>query len=263
MAGIFIASGVLTAIGIGLLFARRSKKDKLLELKFTQTATAKELHDLCNSVAAELGNAGGFSQMTEVKGIIECDAPLTSELAKHPCVYYAMTVEERYEETVTEKDSQGREVRRTRTATSTVASNTQRTEFKVRDQTGTMTIDPTHADMDGVQILSKYEPAPSKGGFSFGSFALNASERKVLGYQLTETTIPLNRRTYVIGEATDRSGRLLIQKPADKEKPFIVTLKSEEELTRSTESTIKGLAIGAIACFVIAAAVLVFSIVKP
>lgn len=265
MAAIIIGA-VLLGISLLLFFLRRKSQDKLLEIKSTQTSTAKDLHDLWQSVKNELGTTGGFKQLTEVKGVVKCDQPLTGELSKQPCVYYEMEVLERFEETYYEKDAQGNNQRRTRTGTTSVAHNTQSVPFYVEDPTGKTLINPHAADIDPVKAVSKYEQnIQNRNTLSFGGFSLNVSQnrndRRILGYEFTEKIIPLDRRAYVIGEATDTSGELMIQKPAEKGKPFIITLKSEEELTKGTESNIKALMIGAMISLVAGIAALAYGII--
>ncbi|NUM80202.1 hypothetical protein HUU42_05295 [bacterium] len=254
---------VILIIGGVLIVLRRKQQDKLLEIKSTQTSTAKDLTELCQSVKDELGTTGGFKQQAEVKGVIRCDRPITGELSKQACVYYDMKVEERYEETYYENDAQGRQQRRTRTGSTVVASNSQRIPFYVDDGTGRVLINPNSADIDPVQVLSQYE-ARASGTITVGGFSFTASsgrgDRRILGYQFAERILPLERNVYILGEASDSSGQLTIQVPGEKGKPFLITLKSEEELARSTESAIKGLMAGAIICWVIGIGAVAYSV---
>ncbi len=262
--GIVIAGGFLVALGVLFIFLRKKAQDQLLEIKFVKTSTAAELAEMAASIKQELGT-GGFRQQTEVKGVIKCDQPLTGELSKQACVYYSMSVSERYEETYYERDAQGNQVRRTRTGSTTVASNSQRVPFHVQDDTGKVLVNPNDASIDAVKVISKYEPG-SRQTISFGSFRFNisggSSDRRILGYEFEESIVPLDRRVYVLGEASDSSGELMVQKPEDKKKPFIVSLKSEEELTRSVEGKIKGFMIGAIVCIALGAAAIAYGIVN-
>ncbi len=188
---------------------------------------------MCKSINEELGQTGGFKQQVEVKGMIACDSPLTGELSKQPCVYYDMKVEERYEETYWDKDANGNQVRKTRTGKTTVSSNTQKVAFQIKDDTGKITINPNGAEIDAIKVVDKYEPHnANQTTISFGEFQLNLSgeggdDRKILGYEYTESILPLDRKAYVIGLASDTSGELAIQQPTEKGKPFIITLKSE------------------------------------
>lgn len=265
MAGIIIGLALI-GLSVLLIFLRRKSQDKLLEIKSTQTSSTKDLADLCQSVKDGIGNSGGFKQLSEIKGVVKCAQPLNGELSKQPCVYYAMNVSERYEETYYEKDSKGNSVRRTRTGSSTVASNSQSVHFEVEDASGRIMVNPNGADIDPVQVVSKYEPSmQGRNSISFGSFSFNVArstgDRKILGYEFTEKIIPLDRRVYVIGEASDSTGELMIQQPSEKGKPFIVTLKSEEELTKGTESNIKALMIGAIVSLIVGLGAIAYGII--
>jgi len=246
---------LLIAVGAALLFFRKKSQDRLLEMKFTKTSTVKELQDAQQAIAQEIG-PGGYRQQIEVKGKSMCDAPLTGELSGQHCVYYCMSVEERYEEQYTETNAQGRTEQKTRTGNSTVASNTQSAAFSVLDSTGSIVIRPDGARIDAQKVVDKYEPAHgTMSSLSFGNFSLQRGgigmgNRRILGYHYNESIIPLNRDLYVLGEAFDGSGSLVIQRPEEKGKPFIISIKSEEELTKGTESSITFMLIGAIFAFV-------------
>jgi hypothetical protein len=231
-----VVVGVVLLVVAGvLLLIRRSRQSKLRRITGTETSTAKELAELASSVSQELGGRTGFSQAAEVKGLAKCDSPLTSEVASQSCVYYDMRVTREYEETYYETDSQsGRRVQKTRRSSDTVAQNSQRVSFWVEDRTGRIKVDPSGADLDSVQVVDRFEPAPSGGTISFGGFALDVgvlalgtgSGTRTLGYRFRESILPVDRQVYVLGEATDSPGELTIQAPRDKGRPFIISLKS-------------------------------------
>jgi hypothetical protein len=244
---------VLLGVGVLLLYGRRRAQDALLEIKATKTTTAKELGELQQSIAAEIG-PGGLAQITELKGDARCDSPLTSQLAGETCVWYRMTVQERYEEHYTETDSQGRTQQKTRTGTTTVSDNTQAVPFLLDDGTGSVKIEPAGASLEGRQVVDRYEPYQTGGmGFQMGSFSFSfgmpSSGRRILGYQFQEHVIPVGAHLYVLGEAVDKDGVLRIQKPQEKGKPYIISTKSEEEITRGKESSILWFLIGSLVSF--------------
>lgn len=231
-------------------------------MKFVKTSTAKEIIEMQASISNEIG-AGGFQQQVELKGMIHCDAPLTAELSGQQCVYYNMNVEERYEESYTETDSQGRTQQRTRTGNASVSGNTQTTRFFVEDETGKILVSPSDAQIDAVQVVDRYEPYQmGRTSVQFGSFtftlpAMQTGARKILGYHYRESILPLGKNVYVLGEVRDSEGQPIIQKPQEKGKPFIISVKSEEELTRGKEQSITFMLYGAIAAFIIGAALVI------
>jgi hypothetical protein len=253
----FIAAVACIVVGGVLLWFRARSQNQLLDVQSTEISPAGTLQELARSVAAEIG-AGGFQRFVSVAGRAESTSPLTSELGQKECVYYTMSVEERYEETYTETDSNGRSVQKTRTSSTTVASNTRSIPFDVRDDSGAITVDPEHAKVECVKVVDKYEP--SQGGLmslSFGGFSLNlagSGGRRILGYHYTESIIPMSERLYVIGEANDRSGSIVIGKPQEKGKPFLVKCGTRDEVVRSKKTTILTLLV--IACVLFAAGVI-------
>jgi hypothetical protein len=261
---IFVGIALLVIGGI-LIFVRISAQKKLFEIKATETFKAKDLQELYESVKADVG-PGGFSKVLEIKGLSKSDNPLTSEIAKQQCVYYSMSVIREYEETYQEKDSNGNYVTKTRRAEDTISSNTQSIPFYVEDDTGKVLVNPNGASIDAQQVVDKFEPGERQAGasLSFGAFSITlsapASPTRTLGYRFRESIIPLDRKLYVLGEATDTSGELAIQRPREKGKKFIVSMKSEEELVRSAESTIKWTLYAAIACDVIGVILIIVSI---
>lgn len=252
---LIIVGIVLIAAGGILLLIRRSQQGKLMEIMGTQTSTSQELLKAAEYVAERLGEPGSFRQIAEVKGVLKCDAPLRSEIAKEPCVYYSMTVTREYEESYWETDSQSKQqVRKTRRGSETVASNSQRIPFWVEDATGPTWVDPAGADIDAVQVVDRFESSTggviTLGGYSFDVGSLVGqmlSDTRTLGYRFRESILPVGRQVYLLGEAADSAGRLQIQKPGGKGRKFIISLKSEEELIRSTQSAIRWLLAGALA----------------
>ncbi|MGI5834909.1 MAG: E3 ubiquitin ligase family protein [Chloroflexota bacterium] len=244
---------VLLILGVVLFLMRRSQQSKLMDIMGTKTSTSQELQKAAEYVAERLGQQGSFKQIAEVKGVLKCDSPLRSEIAQEPCVYYSMTVTREYEETYWETDSKTkRRQRRTRRGSEVVSQNSQRIPFWVEDSTGSILVNPEGADIDAVQVIDKFENNTggviTLGGFSFDVGSLVGqflSDSRTLGYRFRESILPIGRQIYVLGEAADTTGKIQVQKPSGKEK-FIISLKSEEELIRSTKSAAQWMLIGAI-----------------
>ncbi len=159
--------------------------------------------------------------------------------------------------------------RGTRKGNDSVASNSRSTRFYVRDETGTILVDPEGANIDIEQVLDRFEPgsSASRGNISFGgrSFSIGGSRdsgrRRTLGYHFKEWVLPLNRRVYILGAASDRSGELMVQKPRENGK-FFISLKSEEELVASAKSGMTWGLYGAIACFIIGAVLIIVQFMR-
>jgi hypothetical protein len=246
-----VAGIALIALGVGLIIARSVQSNKLLQIKGTETSRAGELAEVAGEVAKEMG-AGSFNQTVEVKGKAVCDEPLTSELAKAACVFYAMRVTREYEETFWETDANGHRMQRTRRGQEIVAQNTRSAPFRIDDGSGNILIRPDGAQFVPEKAFSQFQPGEAQGttltfgGLSINLGGLNLGGRRTLGYRYEEDIIPLGRDLYVLGEAADSGGELAVQKPHDKKTRFIISCKSEEELVRSTTTAIIALLISGI-----------------
>jgi hypothetical protein len=234
---------LLAGISIVLLGLSQYQRGQLRQLRRAQRSTTKELAAIAESVSQALVETGNYSQLAEVSGVIRCDEPLTSEIARQPCVYYDAQVSREYEET---RHPAGRHARRrsarTRRGSELVSSNSQRARFWVEDGAGRILVDPTDAELEPIQIADRFESAETAAGGSLkiGSFSITlsipsawpTSGRRTIGYRLRERALPVGRRVYVLGEVSDESGELMLQKPRGKGR-FLISLRSKEELMRS------------------------------
>lgn len=235
---IFIPIGL--GIAAAVLFAlSRGQGKKAFDMLATETTNAAELATMAADVAGEIG-AGSFTRAAELKGVVECTNPLRSEMAGIPCAWYRSTVTREYEETYTERDSEGHSRTATRRGSETVSSNERKTIFSVRDDSGAVEIDSAGAAVDGERVLSRFEQGDRGGTISIGGFSISLGAigpgRRTIGYRMEEWALPLGKRVYVLGEASDADGRLKVGKPTAKGGRFIVSLKSEEELTKAAKS---------------------------
>jgi len=246
---------VLAGLGALLLFLRSRAQSHLLEIRTAEKVSIGEILETHGSIVGSIG-PGGFSQVVSIDGTLVCDNPIVGELSGRECAYYTMRIEERYEEEYWEQDSDGRDVRRTRTGSATVADNSNRAQFFIADQGGRLELDADGAKMDLETVVDQFQPA--MGGVStlaFGTFSLDftpgiVSGRRILGYHYSERILPINRTIYVIGDASDRGGVLKVRRPDDRGKPYIISLKSGQEVASGVESKAKWLLIGAVVSFI-------------
>jgi hypothetical protein len=257
---------LLILAGGGLLYASLNARRKLDAMANVATSTVAELQQLHGEVAKAIG-PGAFEQVAEITGVTGCDQPLESEIAKTPCAYYAMQVTREWEETYTEYNAQTqRDEWKTRRGSDIVAQNTRMVPFWVRDPTGEMGVHPAGAEIEGEQVIDRFQPegpearggAVTFGGFSFQvRLAPMSGERRTLGYRFQESILPVGRTVYVLGMASDASGELAVQQPREQGQRFIISVRSEEELTASGRARMRGLQIGAIVCVVLGLLLLV------
>ena len=249
---LYVGIALLVVAAI-LLVIRRGQVGSLRQVMATETSTVESLRQLSSGVAEEIGEADQFHQYSEVKGIARCDSPLAAEVSGQSVVYYQTSVSQEYEETYWDRDSQtGRQERRTRRGSDVVASNERRAEFWVEDATGRIRVIPEGASFDTVKSVDRFESGPPSSGasISLGGISIDlggvlaTSNRRVLGLRYRENVVPVDARVYVLGEASTRSGELAIQMPGDQDRRFLISVKSEEEIVRSTKRTVTWLTYG-------------------
>ncbi len=263
----WIVGIILIVIAGGLLYGSRSQKKKMEDMVSTETAKVEFLESLANSMEEGVGE-GHLQYAAEVKGKAVCSAPLRSEIAEVECVYYSATVKRKYEETYYERDNDDNEVRKTRTSTETLSSNSQYVPFYVDDGTGQIKVEPGRAEFIPAKILSRFESHSDPGGrIEIGHFSFDVPsgfdgdhDRRTLGYLFEETAIQPGRDVYVLGEVSDAGGEISIRHPSG-EGRFIISSKSEEELMGSARSAMKWMTVGAVICAVAGVCLMIFDFV--
>lgn len=232
-----IVGGILLIVGIVLFFVRRSKLNRLGCIRSARLSTAHDVQQIASAVATDIG-AGSWQDYVKLYGKIACDTPLRSHEKNVECVYYKTKVTREYEEEETRKDEHGKTVKETKRHSEIVSQDEQSTPFWLMDSTGKVEICPTDADIETVEILSEFRPERQRGGkISFGGFSLSTSTHRhgrgrTLGYKYEESILPIGRDALIVGMATDAASRLTIRKPSENKQQFIISLKTEGELTK-------------------------------
>jgi hypothetical protein len=238
-----IVAAVAAAVGAGLLWWRRSVGGEIALMASTQTSPAGDVAKLAPGT------------LTEVKGTLRVREPLTAEFSRKPCAYFKSEIER--EETYWERDSQGREERRTRTTT--VYTNMKYGSCLIQDDSGRAGIDFDGANVEAVQVVNEPTAAPNSGNASrIAGGILSALSNTNSTYRRKESILEPDIPVFVLGEVQQGG---LIGKPAagSKNKIFVISHKSEEERVKSLTATTRWLLVFAILAFAIAAGLLVWA----
>lgn len=234
-----ICAAVAAIAGAGLLWWRSRTSRELALMASLETSGAGTVGQLAPGTAVE------------VKGTLRVRQPLAAEFSGQPAAYYKCEIER--EETYYERDSNGRDQRRTRTTT--IYSNMKYGQCLVEDATGKVGLDFDGATVEAVKTVD--EPTTDPNGASGGTLAaiggvLSAVSGRRYDFRRKENLLAPDIPVYVLGEVQPGG---LVGKPASgsKNKTFVISHKSEEERTKSLSSTMRWLLIGAIVLFVLAA----------
>jgi hypothetical protein len=261
-----IAGIIFLGIGAVLWWVQHRQQRRCNQLKLARRCQAADLEATATAVSKEIGG-GDWRDYVWLWGTPQTPAPLTSEFKQLPCICYTSTVVREYEETVSEKDSDGRVTKRTQRGSETISDHNQQIPFDLVDSSGQVRVEPEEAKIEPVEVLNEFRPgAPAGGMLSFGGFSLAlggdgmGGSRRTLGYRYKETILPLDRPLLVVGTASDRTGSVTIEKPAQADQPFIITLKSHEAVTKSVGQSAQIAFWSMVGCFGVGAVLLVAAI---
>lgn len=214
-------------IGVALLFLGTRSRKKLQAIKETPTVSAAEAARMAEAVS---------NARVEVKGTAVTEKPLVSPASNTPCLYYQYKVERRVERQV--RDSQGNWD--TEYHWETLESGEESIPFLLRDASGDIWVTPQGAHFVALKKVDREDLGPGFGARSTASIlgdlaegfldSLSGYHEYAAGIRVQEFVIPLDQPTYVLGIASrSADGMVSIGKG---EGPFIVSHKSEEELTK-------------------------------
>ena len=198
----------------------------------TDTVTATELAMLSQAAVAA-GGEGSFHHSAEVKGVVRFgpDGPLKSQLTETTCAWFRHKVERKYTQ---------RRGKRTTEKTETLTSRRSDEPFYVEDVTGrvlvrpTVNVDKANKVIDEFREPNRGDARPGAAGVlpMLGSVILGASARSnTVGFRSREWVLEEGTRVYVLGEATDLDGEVVIGEPSGT-KPLVISTRSEAELGR-------------------------------
>lgn len=215
--------GILLALaGAAVFYGAVRTQRRVHAMMAAETLSVPELLEAAG-IAAELNGAPGtFRKVCEVVGRT-APAPvgmLRSDLAGVECVWHAHRVERRYERR--ERDGEGR--MRTTTHTETVAERVSPHGWPLLRDGHTVGVDPGGRRPEPVeQVLDRFDPADDRG----------RGGDRTLGYRNQEWVLRPGVQMYVLGEVDDRDGPLVIRAPRDTSHPFVLSTRTEQELTEA------------------------------
>lgn len=272
----------LAVIGLILFLVSRRSTAKVFHMKATDTSRVGAIQKLVAEVAADMpdGLATGYKEYVEVKGKVACDEPLRGELSDKLGAIMETEVVRVYERREERTDPQGNVRTEWRKGEETVSQNRRESPFWIDDGSGRLRVKTSgNKGIDLEKVVERYEPANAvESGFGGGNLTLSVgrfqlglggggygSGSRTLGYKFIERALPIGKAVYALGEAAhveDEGLVLRVPTDDDKKKPFLISLKTEEDLVRSGEKTALVLRIIAIVLAVGGAALAVVGLVR-
>jgi hypothetical protein len=117
--------------------------------------------------------------------------------------------------------------------------------------------------LDLIKSFDRFENTNQMNKYRFyNSFHSSGYGNDTLGYRMVEETLSDGQAIYVIGEAYRRGNQMYVGKPGDSSKPFIVSYKSEEEVTQGKDRNALYSLIGGIAAIIGGIGVIIYGFIK-
>jgi hypothetical protein len=216
--GLTILAGVLVVVALLLLWWRSRVSQDVALMASTPTSKAAEAAKLTPGTLAE------------VKGIVRCGQPLTGEFSQKPCVYFRAEINR--EEVYYERDSDGRQQRRTRTTT--VHSNIKHAPCHVEDDSGRIAVNLEGAEVEAEKTIDQIE-TPETVSAVIGTMVTLLTGNNTT-YRRNEWTIGTDVPVYLLGEIQP-GGSIGTPAKGSRNRKFVISTKSEEERTKDLGST--------------------------
>ncbi|MHB8896818.1 MAG: GIDE domain-containing protein [Candidatus Geothermincolia bacterium] len=218
--------GVAFVLGVVFIIMGVLARRKLNAMKEAPTVKAAQ--------AAQMGDPSGMSRV-ELFGTAQSVTPLTSPASGRECVYYRHHVERMNSRTVTDSNGYTHEEQ----SWDTVLDDRQGAPFTVRDETGEIPVatrgaefvaQQTMSDAPGAYGMENRSQGLSVGGAMGGVLdtAMDFLSSNTGYYRTSEWIIPTGLPVYVLGNLFRTQAGVQV---AQGDGPFIVSYKSEEELT--------------------------------
>jgi hypothetical protein len=229
--------------GIFLYINYKKVKKQYDNISSVERSSVSEIQENHDHFLVEFGT-GTYQHYVEIYGTVKSGTPITSPVAGKPCVWVDYKIERNYETTVQERDSQGRVVTRMENHTEVLSSNMQFIPFIIEDGGLEIEVLPDSAEVFPVQSYHSRTAYLDPG--LAGKLGISTGYRggTTTGFTVNENIIPTGQQLYVLGEANDRTGKLAISKPRDKEQSFILSTTHEDVLLQKLSVKVKWFGIG-------------------
>lgn len=238
----FIIGSIMIAGGILLsIFVPLKLKNKNIEIRFEKTTSIGELKEILSGNAA--AGLEGYRHYVELNGAAGSDRLEKTPFSEKEVAYYNASLFQVYQERETYSDSSGTH-QRTKRSESLLTNQKSSNPISLKDlQSGEkvyIDIAQSGIQLDTLKTLDKFEPVNNIQSYNFfKNYHYGNMGIGTLGFRMIENTIPLGQSLYVLGEALLDGAKIIINKPRDVKKPFIVSVKSEADIVQSNKTSAK------------------------
>lgn len=247
---------------LSIFYLRPKMQNKTMEMKFMQTKSIAELLEMFDNMDnMDLGE--DYRQYVELKGNVCSQAPVMTPYSEREVAYCESGLTQVTEVKEQYRDNEGCLKTRVTKRDSPISNEKTSQVIRMKDSTDAgeivLEIQASGCELDIPKTFDRFEPKNNMSRYGyFSSRSYGRFGADTLGFKMTEKTIELNQKLYVIGEAFLSGGEIHIGKPKDSKKPFIVSTKSEEELINSSDRNALFSLVGGIAAAAAGVALIIY-----
>lgn len=255
---VFILGGL-----VSIFYLRPRIKSKLLEIQYIKTTSIKGLLDNFKSMI-DMGLGDSYREYVELKGKI-ANKGIETPFSNRMVGYVESAVYSVSEKTEVYYDKDNNRKTRIEKVENLISRDKSSQDIEFYDNSSdekiTLEINAVGCELDINKTFDRFEPKSNLSRYSyFNSMSFSNTDSNHLGYRMEELVIDENQNLYVIGEAYAVGDRIHIGKSLEKDKPFIVSTKSEEDLVNTNKNKEKIALFGGIIAIVIGVVILVSKI---
>ena len=240
---------------VAIFYFRPKTQNNITEMKFMQTKTISDLKNMFSQMESNgLGNE--YREYVELKGNVFSKNETKTPFSCRNVAYCSSKLLQVTQTREVYTDSNGNRKEQITKHENTISDEKSSQNIELIDassnETVVLEINGTGCKLDIPKTFDRFEPKDNLRNYRyFNSFSWNRFGAETLGFRMEEKTIDINQGLYVIGEAYKVGNEIHIGKPKDKNKPFIVTTKSEEEFVNTSTRKSMYLLVGGIASIII------------
>ncbi|MFK8044180.1 MAG: GIDE domain-containing protein [Crocinitomicaceae bacterium] len=235
-----IGGAIFVLIGVSLFFGSKKQASKSLAISATDETSPRNLFENYESLSNSYGK-GSFKLYSKLYGKAHSENPIISEYSKKECAYVYVEIEREFEQLETKTESNGAKTQKWVKKTEVVLDREQvADDFSIKKDEWSVKLNHRDAEIDAIESYSVFEKEAYQNqiDFSFAGISFkNTSTNKTIGFYHVEKSIPVGQSLFVVGNANDDTGELIISKSTEKNKPYIISTKNESEVTADYSSS--------------------------
>lgn len=256
----FLFSGFFLVISGVFLFRRKKKQDKVERMLSAKNISITSVVNAFNSTSSGIPEA--FKKGIEIEGTVLADNVLKAPFSGQKSVYFMLRLEQEYQMEEAFTNQSGERSKKWVNKSDLIYEKEKYVPFQLKDENNFIDVALEGSEITPEVSYTSYEKntiytIPERIKESDVVYkdltelqqqlADKNKDKTILGYKLTEYTLPVDQKLYALGAVYKNNGKLFIGR--GEKHPFVVSINSSEKIYNRLEQRILQFFIAAILCF--------------